>query len=713
MKKVCKLSLSVAISLILTAGFFSCSDAATEDHKNESSEKVCSVGGKLDLGSALPSELVPSLYGAKNASRSATSSFETDLNYRLYAYHLKESQDVTGATVYEHASDEYQVGSVDKNEMTWSVVLNQIGKWEIEITLWHDFDNDSSSAVYILRGTNIVSVDELDFGSSMECENVSLKPWADTRISGSINLAITVPDEVTSVSFTSAEQTETETPVISGTSTVSSNKAVITATKIPAGTYNVTFVFHKTAGDSGVYSCKETINVLSGFTTDTWYGTAPYFMMRENSSGGMDTSFVLSEDLLKSYKSSQTVAADEYPIVLYDRDHAKKGKEFENPAPGLNVFTTLSPNAKIGDGMTLADGKISQIKDFAIDPATQKIYTLEETAKGELRKIVEYPSYAGYAIGKTYAQNFTSDTISATFETFTVYNGEVYAYSSINGSIFKTVDGKFTRFPMVDESGSDLTMPSPMRSVKLAAYGKYLYMTFTGGASDTGYSLYVKKFEVSGTNLKQVASLEKNFTDLGIYGVTDGEYQLEDYSYLDITDIQPNSTGTELYILASEHVYEYHGDSYRSESRGGIIKITNTETETTSGGATVVNHALALHDFKASGATESVWIYGWTYGAWYPVDDSSSTVSDTKYFYGCSKFLAKKPDELVIADEGGYEYDENKRKNKNRVVTVNLATFAMQSIVDVDAGFDWWVKADPESGYGGYSNGSDYSTCGF
>ena len=107
----------------------------------------------------------------------------------------------------------------------------------------------------------------------------------------------------------------------------------------------------------------------------------------------------------------------------------------------------------------------------------------------------------------------------------------------------------------------------------------------------------------------------------------------------------------------------------------------------------------------------------WAYDAWYPVLSSKASTtdcSDSNYFYGCTRFLAKKPEELVIADEGGYEYEEEEEGggtktvsvNKNRVVTVNLQDFSMSS-VDVNAGFDTYYSSSSSCGFAGYS-GSGY-----
>ena len=79
-------------------------------------------------------------------------------------------------------------------------------------------------------------------------------------------------------------------------------------------------------------------------------------------------------------------------------------------------------------------------------------------------------------------------------------------------------------------------------------------------------------------------------------------------------------------------------------------------------------------------------------------DDDGADYNENDYFYGVRKFVARKPEELVVADDGGYmdiEYDEDGNlvlgsvtaENINRVVTVNLASETL-SAVDVDVTFD-------------------------
>ena len=69
--------------------------------------------------------------------------------------------------------------------------------------------------------------------------------------------------------------------------------------------------------------------------------------------------------------------------------------------------------------------------------------------------------------------------------------------------------------------------------------------------------------------------------------------------------------------------------------------------------------------------------------------DDSTLSSDG--FYGPEKFLAIKPKKLVIADDGIALYSDNdilKYKNVNRIVTVDLEKFAIESLEETEATFE-------------------------
>ncbi|MBQ7753235.1 MAG: hypothetical protein IJR80_06230, partial [Treponema sp.] len=447
------------------------------------------------------------------------------------------------------------------------------------------------------------------------------------------------------------------------------------------GIYDLTCNFKDEDGNI-VYSCIESVNVFSGFTTDTWYSSS------SSCKHLTDNKFEITDEVLASVTTSKTLS---YPIILYDLDTKKKGVEFSDPKPGYSVFETVAEGTSVSDGLTLAKGK--QISNFTIDPVDQTIFTLEMNAGGSFKSLMKYPSYAGYEVG-------TAKTLSGySISSFCSYKGELYFYDSSSSTFYKLVDGKEpVALPLQSSGGSDITLDAyPI----LAVDGNYLYLAY--GKYDSGYNyyyLYIEKYLISKSALTQVATVSKKMEELGIYG-DDVDYPIEYQSKLSLSGIQVISGN--VYLI----VYERGNNNSNVCSRGGIIKITSTVSEN---GET---HTLAFHDFKTSTETSdpSIWIYGWAYNAWHPVlasKASSTDCSDTNYFYGCTKFLAKKPEELVIADEGGYEYYDGGSKksvNKNRVVTVNLQDFAMTS-VDVNAGFDTYYSSS-NCGFAGY-NGSGY-----
>ena len=75
-----------------------------------------------------------------------------------------------------------------------------------------------------------------------------------------------------------------------------------------------------------------------------------------------------------------------------------------------------------------------------------------------------------------------------------------------------------------------------------------------------------------------------------------------------------------------------------------------------------------------------------------------TTKLSTTAFYGPRKFVAIKPKELVIADDGIAIYvDSNKAlcyKNVNRIVTVDLERFAISSSASVPVKFETTEQSD-------------------
>ena len=188
----------------------------------------------------------------------------------------------------------------------------------------------------------------------------------------------------------------------------------------------------------------------------------------------------------------------------------------------------------------------------------------------------------------------------------------------------------------------------------------------------------------------------------------------DDFTVRKISDLQ--IIGDTCYLLFAEYS-PYIGDSplpYYSlnDARillctctGGVVKI---DLQTDSVGKWT-NGSKILGEYKFNGSfyePNEEWEYeeknNSSITAMPPLEQANN------YFYGPVKFVAKKPDALVIADDGIYidaEIDEywnisklKKFKNMNRLVTLDLKNELM-SAVDVNVTFNVAVEHDSSSFY--------------
>lgn len=125
-------------------------------------------------------------------------------------------------------------------------------------------------------------------------------------------------------------------------------------------------------------------------------------------------------------------------------------------------------------------------------------------------------------------------------------------------------------------------------------------------------------------------------------------------------------------------------------SFGGIVKISDIA------GATWNSTNQNL--FEKIGSDEnSPRIRGWYAST--TDNNPYSEANEKLYFYGPSKFIARKPDELVIADEKSYTQTENgkyKGFNEDRVVRIKLESFAnpdtQMTVTTVSTKFNWKIE---------------------
>ena len=119
-----------------------------------------------------------------------------------------------------------------------------------------------------------------------------------------------------------------------------------------------------------------------------------------------------------------------------------------------------------------------------------------------------------------------------------------------------------------------------------------------------------------------------------------------------------------LYVLVSE-AYSTEGNDI-AVCRGGVIRIP-------------------LSYFDESGNTAENWTSGVKILGLSPRKDAEQ--KSKGYFYAPARFIARRPDELVIADDGFYVAEESgnkKAKNAKQVVFLDLDKFSMDVVDGVE-----------------------------
>ena len=694
------------------------------------------------------------------------------------------------------------LGSLDVYFNEWSVELNQPGWWEIEISVTRDgktllYGSNISSPIEI--------VEKRFFGTNYNGGAVSLKPQKNQDLMGSISLLIEsqvssvaslryswVRDEITGfpeeltdgiLDFQASESsgsgssggisfgddgtsglggdfgigTGDGSGSTGGSGTaggLTSKSLTLSFDSVKPGSYEVILDFLKISSaeaaaalDEGeqipsLYSCRQIINVYSGFTTDSWYGSDPYLVAVEGPNG-IQYSFVLGSGQA-DFEEKEKLASDQYPIILYDYEFKKLGKEFENPKPGINIFTEINGGEEIGAGIAFAPDAINEngvsISSFTIDPVTQKIYTLEKSASMYARLIKEYPSYAGYEKGGLLFC-LPSD---ASLGGFKVYGHSLYVRAYVSGEsnyiFYELIDGKLEAYKIFDKNSSIVDGVPFYFNFEIyenpESKKRYLVSAKANDGNITvqKYLMTKEESEEDGkiVNILQLDCLcEVTMSCEDLY-LDKGNYKLSSANDLTIMDCQVTADGKEFYILVSDNGY--------SCNRGGLIKVLNS-------GDNNSDHSndLTFYDFANDGLEATIvvedpdydpenitaehpspikletlgncWIFGWTYGAYNPRSSVHMNLDsmeghacpDNAYFYGPKQFVARKPDELYIVDEGGYNYgdnDDDEYVNKNRIVKINLQDFAMEA-VDVNVAFGYFTSKS--GNVCSYLGGSSYN----
>ena len=519
------------------------------------------------------------------------------------------------------------------------------------------------------------------------------------------------------------------------------NKVTFTFDDVPTWSYNVSFIIVKSNGDEYVFD--EVVNVFQNFTTDTWYGDSMH--LKKDSSTGKYLFYVsdrLLEDIPKKENYAE-ITESNTPYVLYS-DYEREAyyfvsengngvfnydEELDDGVIGTQVFSTIDGEEKIekpvsvGSNFCFGDNKIYILetqKESEFSPLSSIIlkkckksysgYTKEGTGISLLEKLTDFISDADpevYDVGQiTYSNGFIC------FQWLCYESGEkVYNFAVVDAVSGELVNSQFT----VSNLLPGIVVNTKKTDVNIQGEPNTKY---------EGYLYYYDKVNYSSPeSLKEIAITIKS-------NIVENTETLDSVTFgssipvleLKAENLKSNSTDEDIeygklrfgdMILQDDYLYvlvrssgriELNSDEYSEEpvnlyqSTGGVLRFSVSETD---GRLTQENWIINSESKKLLGAytrtiTEEDNYYkynsqDWTYYPYTNVCALQPPLDSTQvYCYGPQRFIARKPDALVIADDGGYIEDDDESSSsltaKNRVVTVNLTDLSL-SAVDVKATF--------------------------
>ena len=327
----------------------------------------------------------------------------------------------------------------------------------------------------------------------------------------------------------------------------------------------------------------------------------------------------------------------------------------------------------------------TEIVDYCFD-TSNNLYAIVYDGSNEMTpySIKKYPYNNGYDLVTTY----TSSEQATTFD---------YIEASSDGRLYAVITSNTGTQSIVE-----LTLTDPAEGIKYQQY--FLPTAWTSGTS----SCNILTFCTDGTNFYVIAYLvtgsdTTNTAEVKLASCTVSDYQLTENEkasiILDSITNQNRNTGNvfsdyserleyrdlcyingKLYLLVRDVVTEgYNNTSY---SRGALCTFTVKD-----------NREIALAKIDGYQNTSSpFYYYGYNYSEnKYENITISAYIGDGKStFYGPVKFVARKQDELIIADDGfsiksedSTESSENTKatvSSKNAVVTYNLNTESLNFV---------------------------------
>ena len=500
------------------------------------------------------------------------------------------------------------------------------------------------------------------------------------ELSGSVNLLVACDSEaVKCVYATLTKYMDSDAvPVEISQASFTSGKSSLVAYDVPAGIYTAEIFFDDANGNT-LYSCKEAITVYPGLTTDTWFGTAPYFKNGE---------FVLLSNMVEKYPSELVPRTN---ILLYNyisddsMNFEQQYRYYLVEANNLNNIETPEVSSQ---------WTRNSINDCTFFDADGNFYLMQilddypdETLKSNKTGWGNVVPNSDLGLSYGYERNFycTVDFCTNSLFVFEVEQDAdtsitLYKYPDLissNGYTFTKIAQ--TLFPV--GSGVSLT------SCHYAVNNNILYMISTTSGEDVPYTLRIYDLSSIGSVDTLTASKTVSLDLIDILQIEHVKGNITDMIYQDGS----------LYMLYKEYDNSFSSGCY---SRGAAIKY-NLLTGSTEYIGLSSNCVEKDSGFKLQAFSNN---YSPSYPLFLDVEKTQEFIPDVSAedypdiyqpatnensFYGPSRFIAIIPNMLVISDEGMQYYTNNHdvlcRKNVNRCVFVDLKKFSIKEIKSINS----------------------------
>ncbi len=666
MKNVMKKILACMTGLLAAFALASCSDVDTPKSTGTTSDGYV-LTGKIVLGSE-SGATASRLFSSNSSGRTAITSFSgiENLTYTVSALYQDKKTSVTGTV----------------NDMNYSITLTEAGEWFVSVKATKEGSDEA-----VLSGEAGCYI-ESDKGDAQN-NPITLYPVVNDDVKGSISLSVSCSSsDVTEVAYSGLGLSEyaDEKPIsISGTATLTDGVCVISKDDVSPASYEVTFYFNDSIGNT-LYKCKENVNVFSGLTTDTWFGTSPHMQYDDDG----NYSFVITDALIDGYGTETVPSTD---TVLYSYASGAYNYYIANSADVKTSDSTANFTSETNSFCFDADGNVYVLVENDDNGTTS--YSIKSNKTGFTETTLTESSFSNYS------PSLAIDLAKNVLYVWYCHESElvIYKYPSLISTGNGTESSNFTFY------GPSLTIDGETVSVwpDTCMINNEIAYIIERDTSYNDYGSFLFKAALTGTGSLD----ENNYVSLGLNGtssasVTDMLYQ-DGAVYILARNVSSSSSG----IYSTGALLRYDVKFGTVKTLIGLSDLT--EPVDLSGVKLYTSVYVPAYDTSYQCYTDSSLTtpfyapadFTWTvneekhtiFSSLYTpslLDNSNATLSTTG-FYGPVKFVAIKPRKLVIADDGlAFYTDEDgvlSYKNVNRVVTVDLESFAITNSTETDAIF--------------------------